>query len=85
MTARQPKPKLPHISTKVTATLGGHTVYGVVEYYEHHNPHQVTFPVKFGHRTRIMLASDVTPLPEDQQPGNRKPPPCTCLMPCGST
>jgi hypothetical protein len=77
--------KLPDIGTKVAVIVGDCTVYGVVEDYEHHNPHQVTFPVKFGSRTRIMLASDVTPLPEDQQPPGRRPPPCTCLMPYDST
>ena len=82
MTARQPR--LPYPGTLVTTTLGGYTAYGVVEYYEHHNPHQVTFPVKFGSTTMIMVASEVTALPDNQQPPDRQPPPCTCLMPCDS-
>jgi hypothetical protein len=82
MTERQTKPKLLYPGTKVTAFSGDDTVYGVVEDYEYHSPHQVMFPVKFGSRTRIMLASDVTPLPDDEQPDGRRPPPCTCLVPC---
>jgi hypothetical protein len=74
--------KLPHIGTEVSAIVGDYIVYGVVEYYEHHNPHQVMFPVRFGSRTRIMLASDITELPDDQQPDDRKPPRCTSLIPC---
>jgi hypothetical protein len=74
MTARPSKPTLPHIGTKVAVTLGGHTAYGVVEDYEHYNPHQVTFPVKFGRKTVIILASDITVLPDDQQPDDRQLP-----------
>ena len=70
--------------TKVTVVLGGHTAHGVVELYEHHSENQVTFPVKFGSTTRIMTASDVTVLPDDQQPPDRQPPRCTCLLPCNS-
>jgi hypothetical protein len=82
MTAR--RPRLLYPGTLVTVTLGDYTAHGVVEHYEYHNPHQTAFPVKFGSRTRIMTASVVTVLPDDQQPDDRKPPPCTCLMPCDS-
>lgn len=58
----------------VTATLGGHTAYGTVEDYEHYNPHQITFPVSFGRQTMIVLASEVTVRPDDEQPPHRRPP-----------
>ena len=80
MTARQPTLLDP--GTRVSATLGGHTVYGIVEYYEHYHPTQTTFPVKFGSTTRIMTADEVTIQPD--QPDNRQPPRCTtksCTIP----
>jgi hypothetical protein len=68
------RPTLLDIGTEVTATLGDYIAYGVVEDYDHHTPHQTTFPVKFGSVTRLMTAGEVTVLPDDQQPPDRQPP-----------
>jgi hypothetical protein len=65
---------LPYPGTEVTAIVGSYIVYGVVEDYEHHSPNQTTFPVRFGSRTRLMTAAEVTVLPDDQQPPDRRPP-----------
>jgi hypothetical protein len=72
--------RLLYPGTKVTATLGGHQAHGVVEDYEHYHPNQVTFPVKFGNRTRIMTSAEVTVLPDAGQPPDRKPPRRTGLL-----
>jgi hypothetical protein len=74
VTARQPRLLYP--GTKVTAVLGGHTAYGVVEDYEHYRMDQTTFPVKFGGQTRIMNPAEVTVLPEAEQPDERRSPRC---------
>jgi hypothetical protein len=76
VTARQPRLLYP--GTKVTAIFGGHTVYGVVDDYEHYHPTQTTFPVKFGRTTKIMTADDVTI--ERDQGDDRQPPRCTMLI-----
>jgi hypothetical protein len=78
----QPAP-LPHVGTRVRVTVGGYTAYGVVEDYEHYHPSQTTFPVKFGRKTTMMTAADVTV--EADQPDDRTPPRCTMLaqfLPC---
>jgi hypothetical protein len=68
------RPTLLDVGTEVTATLGDYTAYGVVEDYEHHSPNQTTFPVRFGSVTRLMTTGEVTVLPDDQQPPDRRPP-----------
>jgi hypothetical protein len=72
MTAR--RLRLLYPGTMVTAVLGGHTAYGIVEDYEHYRPDQITFPVKFGRVTRIMTAAEVTAQPDEQQLPDRQPP-----------
>lgn len=74
--------RLLYPGTRVSAVLGGRQAYGEVELYEYYSENQVTFPVRFGSRTMIMTAADVTVLPDDQQPPDRQPPRCTCLKWC---
>jgi hypothetical protein len=74
MTTRQLTYTLLDKGTRVKAVLGGQTVYGVVEFYEHYSPYQTTFPVRFGPQWLVMTSTDVTVLPEDQQPPDRQPP-----------